>query len=523
MIIFSNNFVEITEENNKVFLKTIQPNYQLKEFDQVLQKYPRIRITNFALLKRTLEKETCQPAEIGQWLPVIELEISKDQMSASISVNESAEKVQDKQQDILQGLDDLLSKNNINHGIKEIDINKLITGKSYCIAEGSYPEKGADAKVTYLEIPERKPVIHEDGKADYFEMNFIFEIKEGDWLGEKIPAQPGIEGKNIFGETVPAPFGDDIPLQYDPDAAREVVENGKIVLYASKSGAVENQNGLLTVKNHLMIDRDVGIATGDIHFDGSVSIKGTVNSGFSVRATGDISVESPEGITGAKLLKSETGDIYIKNGLFGLGDTEIEAGGSIFVKHVNDANLFARNEIVIGSYALGSYLVANTILLDERNGKLIGGKAVAKNTIITAVSGNRLERRTELIIESLSKQEAYNKIQEKAAQLKAIREDTLQLTIKVNEVNKHKSKLNRQQLNHLNMLQQELEKKKLQCEQMDQEIQQLMLDVKNIGKEEIYVVKEAHPGTYIQIGKKSSLLNKSTQGRFKIEFGELNV
>lgn len=41
-----------------------------------------------------------------------------------------------------------------------------------------------------------------------------------------------------------------------------------------------------------------------------------------------------------------------------------------------------------------------------------------------------------------------------------------------------------------------------------------MHDLKNVGKEEIVVKKEAYPGTYIQIGSKSSLLNKTTQGTF---------
>ncbi|QCR32802.1 DUF342 domain-containing protein [Lysinibacillus sp. SGAir0095] len=523
MFIFANEFVEIIEENKKVFLKTMQPNFQLKEFDQLLRKYPRIRLTNFALLKNALGSESAQPVEIGQWLPVIELEISRDKMSANISLNETNEEVKNNQDTIKQNLNELLIRHQIIHGIKDIDLHKLITGKSYCIAEGTQPTKGEDAKITYLEIPERKPVIHEDGKANYFEMNFIFEIKEGDWLGEKIPPQPGIEGKNILGESVPAPFGNDEPLHYDPQAAYEVAENNKIVLYAAKNGAVENHQGLLTVNNHLNIDGDVGIATGNIEFDGSVSIRGTVNSGFSVYATGDISIESPEGVTGAKLIKSENGDIYIKGGIFGLGETEVKAGGSIFVRHVNDANLFAQNEIVIGFYSLGSYLVANTILLDANKGKIIGGKAVAKNTIVTAISGNRLERRTELVIESLSKQEAHDIIQEKAALLKSSREEALQLTVKVNEVNKHKSNLNRMQLQSLRILEEDLQKKKSYCEQIDKEIQQLIIDLKQIGKEEIMITKEANPGTSIQIGNKSSLLNKSTKGKFLIEFGELNV
>jgi len=523
MIICVNEFIEITEENNKVYLKTIQPNFQLKDFDQLLRKYPRIRLTNFALLKNALASISDQYVEIGQWLPIIELDISKDKMSANISLNETIEKVKNSPSKFQQILEELLLKHQIIHGVKRINIETLTPGKFYCIAEGTPPVKGEDAKIIYLEIPERKPVIHEDGKANYFDMHFIYDIKKDDWLGEKILPTSGIDGKNILGECVPAPFGNDIPLKYDPQAAYEVAGNDKILLYASKTGAIENQQGILTINNHLKIDGEVGLETGNIEFDGSVSISGTVNSGFSVTATGDIAIENPEGITGAKLIKSEQGDIYIKGGIFGIGQTEVIANGNIFVKHVNDANLFAKGKIMIGYYSLGSILVADSILLDELKGIIIGGKTVAKKTIVTSIAGNRLERRTELVIESQSKQEKQDLIQEKAALLMREREDFLSLTIKVNEATKFKSRLNDLQLQSLQKLQTESEKKKLNCERIDKEVQQLMKELKHAGKEEIIVTKEANPGTYIQIGNKSSILSISTKGKFRIENGVLNV
>ena len=60
-------------------------------------------------------------------------------------------------------------------------------------------------------------------------------------------------------------------------------------------------------------------------------------------------------------------------------------------------------------------------------------------------------------------------------------------------------------------------------ESLDREIKRMMEDLRESGKEEIYVAKEAYPGTYIQIGKKSTILSNLTCGRFKIELGELNV
>ena len=70
---------------------------------------------------------------------------------------------------------------------------------------------------------------------------------------------------------------------------------------------------------------------------------------------------------------------------------------------------------------------------------------------------------------------------------------------------------------------QALTKLKAEAITLDREIKLLMDEMRHVGKEEIIVTKEAHPGTYIQIGRKSSLLSKMTNGKFLLEFGELNV
>ncbi len=523
LILFANDLIEVIEENNKVYVKTNKLGFSLKEFDGILTKHPRIKLTNFALLKSVLTKETSKPVEIGTWLPNIEIEIAHNKMSASIIINETRESIKENIEKLGQDIKRLLAENKITHGILPIDLMKADTGKAIEIAKGTEPINGEDAIVKYLEIPERKPVIREDGKADYFDMNFIFEIKEGSWLGEKIPAQPGIPGTNVHGEPVPAPHGKDVPLKYDKKSAVEVEEEGKIVLKALNNGVLEERQGMISISRHLPINGDVGLETGNIQFDGSISIRGTVQNGYTVIASGDISIEHPEGVIGAKLIHSTGGDVYIRGGIFGLGETVVEAGKNIFVKHVNEANLIAGEEIVIGSYALGSNLYANTIKVDERKGKLIGGRAVAKDTIITAISGNRLERKTELIIESVSKKEKQEMIQEKASLLKALHEEIVQISSQLNAMNQYQNKMNDKQMTAFNHAKQLVEKKKNDAELVDEEIKKLMKEFHASAKEEIVVRKEAYPGTYIQIGKKSTTLSKMTNGTFRLENGELNA
>lgn len=521
MLVYKNEYFEITEENGKVYLSTTRSGFPLKEFDGILRSFPRIKLTNFALLKNVLTKSDANAVEIGQWLPNLELEVSRDKMAVSLFIYETIDFIRLHKEELANQITKLLEDNRITYGILPIHMEKIFPGKAILIAQGTPPVKGADAQITYLEIPDRKPVIREDGKADYYDMNFIHEIKEGSWLGEKISAKPGTDGINVYGEVISAAPGRDAALKYDRKSAYEVKEEGKIVLRSKIGGVLEHSKGQISVNHHLPINGDVGIETGNIDFEGSISIRGTVQHGYSVTAKGDISIEGAEGVSGAKLIKSIEGDIYIRGGIFGVGETRVEAGGNIFVKHVNEANLYAGGNISIGFYAIGSNLKATSILVDDRKGKIIGGTAVAKSQIVTSISGNRLERRTELIVNSVNKEEVYAYIQEKATHLKTLHEEIMTLEEQVNRLDV--LRLNSQQLAALEQAKQNLQGYKEEATHVDQEIKQMMNDLRNAGKEEIVVTKTAYPGTFIQIGKKASILSKETNGKFLVEFGELNV
>ncbi|WP_042475322.1 FapA family protein [Bacillus ndiopicus] len=523
MTIFTNDFFEMTEQNGKVFIRTIKSGFPLKDFDTILRLHPRVKLTNFAVLKNVLTAENNNTTEIGIWLPSIEIEVARDNMSASLFIYETVEELRQNSDRFVEEIERLLQQKRIVHGIQPIQIDEIVPAKAYLIAQGTPPIKGEDAKVTYLEIPERKPIIKEDGKADYYEMNFIFEIHEDSWLGEKTPAQVGIDGSTIFGEVVAAAPGKDVSLKYDRKSAYEVEEDGKIVLRSKYAGALGQVQGQLTISHHLPINGDVGVETGNIDFQGSLTIRGTVQSGFSVIAKGDISIDSSEGISGAKLIRSLEGDIYIRGGVFGLGETEIEAAGNIYIKHVNEANLRANGDIHIGFYALGSNLSANSIFLDERKGKIIGGTATAKDLIVSAISGNRLERRTELIINTFNKKELQAIIQEKAKLLKNEQDDLIKYETQLKKILSSQSTLNSQQSAVVEQVKQKIVSLRKYVASLDNEIKVSINDLHNAGKEEIKITKEAYPGTYIQIGKKSSLLTKMTNGTFLLESGELNV
>lgn len=522
MTIIHNDYFELEHQGDKVLIRVSQSGFSLKQFDMILRAHPRIKLTNFSSLKNALEQATNDRVEIGLWLPNIEVEVAKDKMSATVTVYETLDVIMQDEAALQQQITAALQQHHVVFGIQAIPANMIVTGKAVLIARGVEPIDGDDAKITYLPKPERKPVIKEDGKADYYDMNFITEIREGSWLGEKILATDGIAGTNVLGQSIPAKKGRDFPIRYDKKSSYEEEAEGKIIIRSKISGILTDDKGMIKVSHHLPIAGDVGVETGNLQFDGSITIRGTVTAGFRVIAKGDISIEGANGVSGAELIKSLEGDIYIRGGIFGLGKTKIEAGGSIFVKHVNEANLEAGEEINIGAYAVGSNLRAHTITVDERKGKLMGGEAIAKSSITTAISGNHLERRTNLIIDSVNKQEAYAEIQERAQAFKDYQQ-------RISDLERVLVQL--EQLPTLDAKQKIMQKqvKEQHAELLDTlmkedfEIKEMMEKVRQTGKEEILITKQAHPGTYIQIGKKSSLFTKEKKGRFKLEFGELNV
>lgn len=523
MIIIDNDEIILSAQNGRVFMTIKNDRYNLKKVDELSRNHPRLKISNFLALKKAVESGSHDPVEVGNWIDSMELEISSDKMEAYIAIYESQKFIQENLEILQMNIQKLLRDNQIIYGFQPLDLSTIKTGKSYIIAKGLAPEKGPGAKISYLQQAEKTPVINDDGKADYFDMNFIVEINEGSWLGEKIPAQQGIPGKTILGETIPAQIGDDFPLKYDSKSVYEIEENGKTVLRSKTKGIIGEVNGILTVQKHLVIDGDVGLETGNIKFDGSIQVKGTVMAGYSIVSSGDISIESNEGVHSAELIKSTEGDVFIKGGIFGRGITKVEAQHHIFVKHANDCTLEAKENIYIGFYSLGATIFCAELILDERKGKIIGGKAIATNSITSAYSGNSSERKTELIVQGIDRKILTENAKTKAQEMLKLQEEATKLNFSLSQLGQFKSSMAVQQVAIYEQTKQKYNENQRKVKELDEEIKRILKMVRQTSDNFIDITKEANPGTIIQIGNKSSLLTKQTKGKFKLENGELNV
>ncbi|MFD2445610.1 DUF342 domain-containing protein [Bacillus sp. CGMCC 1.16607] len=515
MEIYSDENILIEEENKSVFLTVPKTGCKIKDFEKIIGLFPRITITKFTNLKDALELGENKRVQIGELRPIINLNISPDKMSANIRLNCTIEDFINNRESFIKKILDILYQSGISEGILSTVIHEqLDVQKDILVASGIQPIDGDHAKIKYYQFADRKPTIKSDGKADFYDMNFIDEVKIGDWLGEKILPTDGTPGRTITGEIIPPKKGKNINLLYDRKTVEELEEDGKVVLRALVDGVVEINGCKISVGKHLLINEDVGVATGNIDFNGSITITGIVQDGYSVVATKDIAIQGEMGISGVEKIISYHGDVFIKGGVFGKGDSLIKAGKNIFVKHANECLIEAGESIHIGIYSIGSTLKANNIFTHPTKGKIIGGMIEAKGRVIAGTIGNHFERKTIIQVEGINRGKILNEIKEivKKYEEHAILIEKLKSQIVILE--KNIDLLNEQQLENLNEFKNHIDQYLLDISIYEERKKSLEYLLETKGDGQVSIVQVAFPETFVQIKHSKKRLDSSVKGTF---------
>lgn len=336
----------------------------------------------------------------------IGLVVSPDGLTAKVTFFTTSEELSLTPKDSLRKeLFALLNENGIVYGIDLSFLEgELVPGREYTAARGVEAIDGTDAVIRMYELKEAKPEVSESGKVDFYEMRLINKVKPGDWLGERIEATDGIPGKTVKGEEIKPVKGKTATLSYDRNSVSEIQSHAKTTLVSKINGAVNYTNGKISVSNHLEINGDAGVATGNIKFDGYITIKGTINDGYSVEATKDIEINSPYGLGNIKSLVSTHGSIYIKGGISSKDKVEVRAAKNIYVKFADNCRIVCGETAHIGYYSINSDISARSVVFDSSNGQVIGGNIRAEIYIYVPICGSEAEIKTVLEVTGFNRQ-----------------------------------------------------------------------------------------------------------------------
>lgn len=407
MDIISNQYLKVTEQDDGLYLETFKKGYPIQDFIKFVSDNPEIKILSFTAVRNSLLNAPQPMLKFAEVKSRITVSTTDNDMKAYITLHISeAELKESNQSELVREILLKLRKSGVIYGIKTDAIfNKLTVGEPILIAEGIPPVNGTDSIIRMFELKEPRPEIRDDGKADFYELNLINKVNEGAWLGDRTEPTEGVSGKNVKGEIVKPIPGKRFPLFYDPETVREVFQDNVTTLYSRINGAVNFKGDKISVSNYLEITQDVGFNTGNIDFDGYLTVKGAIADNFSVAAKNDVEILGEFGVGSVKEIISRKGNVCIKGGIAGKNKAVVRSTKDIFTKFISDATIECDGSVHIGYYCMNSNIKAKQVIIESNKGKIIGGVIEAEQKVEAAYIGNVGEKRTQIIVHGFNRSE----------------------------------------------------------------------------------------------------------------------
>ncbi|MBI2503260.1 MAG: DUF342 domain-containing protein [Candidatus Latescibacteria bacterium] len=278
----------------------------------------------------------------------------------------------------------------ISAGIQEERIGELVSqvqsGKHQVglrlLAQGALPVDGEDVQVEFLiDLQRRAGTEKPDGSIDFREVNFAPSVGVGQVVARRRPPTPGVAGYDVKGRVLEAREGLDQPIK--AGAHIEVrLEEGVEVYAATIEGVVKQLGDELRVIRQLAVKGDIDFGTGNLDFRGEVYIDGSVVQGFSVKATGTITITNTVE-NGSTVLSA--GDIVVGKGILGRR-TRVQAGGSVHAQFIQEARVEAGGDITIGNYVYHALLHAEGRVVVRKGtggkgGVILGGEVWSREGV----------------------------------------------------------------------------------------------------------------------------------------------
>lgn len=311
---------------------------------------------------------------------------SSDGMKANMLVIDKGIKIPKEQ--ILSAL----KENNVTMGIDYNMIDEIAVNGApaevITIAVGKKPKSGKDGWYEFLFDTnfKSKPVLLENGSVDYRNIKCFEAVKKDQPVAYYHKAIIGEEGYNVHGGIVPGVKGKEIPAIKGTGFK---ILSDSITYVAAIDGKVELNGGHLEITSLLVLD-SLTIASGDVNFNGSVYVRGTIGNDVRIKATGDIIVDE---FTESAVIEAK-GDIILREGNNAGGKGYIKAGRDVMGKFFENANIYAGRNVK-ANYCLNSNISAEEeVQIAGLRGSLAGGVIHAGTCVTSQYIGNMVGKVT---------------------------------------------------------------------------------------------------------------------------------
>ena len=439
------------------------------------------------------------------------VDITSDEMKATATINPPSLGGADI---TVEQIKSALTQQGVVAGISDEKIQALVDKPAYnepvVVAEALLPVDGKDAYITYNFETDRSKIRAKqaaNGQVDFKELNLIQNVVEGQPLAQKVLAQQGKAGKTLYGRYLEAKNGRDVPIPLGKNVT--VDKDGRTVL-ASCNGQVLLINDKICVEPIMEVD-GVNIKTGNITFLGTVIVKGAVEDGFNVKASGNIEVS---GTVGKCTLESD-GDIIVSSGIIGRDEGKIVCGGSLWAKFIQNTSVQVEENVIVTDSIMNSEVSAQKkIILNGKRAQITGGNVFATECVIAKNIGSE-GGGTETVISVGFDPRAKKRLEEllemQNNNIKTL--DDLELNIatleNMKKVRKSLPKEKEESLLNLNEQKNEIIAENAEYNDEIEKIQSRLRELKNIGK--VYVSGTVYSGVKIFVRDEKDEIRADTK------------
>lgn len=369
-------------------------------------------------------------------------------------------------------MEQALAEAEVVSGLRNDVIQKIVEQKQYfkmfLVAIGTPAIAGEDGKIIE-HIPREQPLTFKEdefGRVDYKEQNLFRKIEEGDLICDIIPPEDGTDGVDIKGNAIKATPGKNAKV---PGGTNTAISEDGSKLVAACSGYVTYEVGKFRIADKLVIKGNIDMSVGNQDFLGDIIVFGDVISGFTLKATGNISVQGA--VEGAILDAGE--NIEIGDGMNGNNFGELHAGGYVRSSFLENVKVIAKDDIHVESMIGCEAHSDNDICIDEGIGVLIGGTLTAGRSVRAKIIGSKARRRTEIILGV--NPELQEERREKEEQLKQAEDtrDLLEKNLQLLESTAKAGGLNEEQSAVLKQLEEQAELYNSMVDEMQEQVDEV--------------------------------------------------
>ena len=403
-----------------------------------------------------------------------------------------------------------LKYNGVKFGIDELAIDFYLMSRMYnqeiILANGQPPIQGKNASIEYFFNTDLhvRPTLNEDGSVDFFNLNIINHVEEGQLLAKLTKEVQGTPGKDIMGGVIqPAKVNRKI-LKYGKNIT---LSDDGTELYSQCNGHVMLTGGRVFVGNVMEVE-NVDTATGNIVYEGNVCVNGNVCSNFSVKAKGNVEVKGV--VEGATI--EAGGNITIARGMNGMGKGILKCEGNVIAKFIENSTVEAHGYVESGSIMHCNVVAGTEVHVGGKRGFISGGKVNATSLIEAKILGSDMGTNTilEIGLSAVAKKR-YKEVTEQIEEIDKVLGRAVPIMEAARDRLNDGQTLSDEQLDNVRNIY-NLSKIKMR-EQRDLKIEQDELAVAmEIDKEaSIKVSDTVYPGTQIIISDVSKMIKESVQ------------